>query len=100
MDKKDKRMEEKIDNFHNTWGNIDVGLLRKHEMAKQVGVSRQTFDKYEKMFIENGIIKKEDIHTSTVGINYYKQELVDTFIKEIGKLKFKHSDKYEDMGQS
>jgi len=78
--KKDKRMKEKVDKFHEDWGS-EEDTLKKTDMMKILKVSRSYFLKYEKILKDKGML--DDIITTASGRELFLPQHIDLFKTEM-----------------
>ena len=84
IEKKDKRMDEKIEQFAMDWGDTDQKLT-KADMLKRLDISRPCFLKYEKILTEQGLL--DDCVYSANGRIMYLQKHIDIFKEGMDKIK-------------
>jgi len=84
LEKKDKRMTEKVDGFFENYGNKEdlsptKGYYKLWEVKELVGVSGQTLDKYFNKLKSENKLKPEDFILPPNGRRLYHENLIEVF---------------------
>lgn len=78
-EKKTARMNFKVDDFFNEYGNVDDKLSRK-ELKTALGISNDvTLWNYEQKLTETGALKENDIRRTATGRVFYSKECLKKF---------------------
>lgn len=92
LEKKEFRMDEKVEEFFANYGKgSSKDYLTKKSILDYLGCTSDTFKKYEKELIDNGmIIENENMIIHPTGKRSYKNTLLDDFEKIVVRNKSKY----------
>jgi len=78
--KKDSRIDTKIEEFAEKWGSKEGGLLKRSQIAKNLGFSSSTIINYQKILIERELlIENVNYFVSASGQYTFNQEVLTLF---------------------
>jgi hypothetical protein len=85
LEKKDKRMDEKVEDFFDKYGEMD--LMSRSSILKNLRIGERTLFRYEVELIERGELTQNlDFYISATGRRKYTKEAINKF-KELAHKK-------------
>jgi hypothetical protein len=75
--KKEGRMDEKVNSFHEKYGESNTEYLKPIKLCNEIGVSRPTIEKYILTLQAEGKVADDDIRITVTGHKLFSRNLVN-----------------------
>ena len=83
LEKKNSRMDFKVDDFFEKYGGADTDKIKASDFAKLLSITTQTVSNCRDQMLNENLIDESDVITSPTGYHFYKPHLIPIFEKYI-----------------